>query len=224
MVSQHRILLYEEYFNDKEILYKIEIYKTYNKQGFYVSFWKFVLLLLVIIFLAIVLIASLFLLTWRRPGLFSEDCTRRSCAHGFDLKCINSTCQCPSDDYYYTNKCLPKKFYGEFCHDSQEQCRKGLVCFNGKCSCNRTQFWDGLKCSDRVTYGKNCDFNECLDSLFLLCDASIKMCVCDSTRFWSGKACYRKRSNGEFCGSYDSACRNDKGLFCLNNYCKHKKS
>jgi hypothetical protein len=159
-------------------------------------------------------------LKWKRPGLYLKDCIHRSCASGLGLKCINSICQCPSSDFYYTNKCLPKKSHGAYCHDSQEQCKEGLVCFNGKCSCNQTQIWIGNKCSNRGFFAENCDSIQCLDSLFLTCDATSKICICDSTRFWSGETCYKKRMFNEACGSNSTACRRDLELICLNGFCK----
>jgi hypothetical protein len=157
-VSQRR-LVFEKYYNEEIIVYKIEIYKTDKKRNDPASVWKGVLLILAFFALIAIFIGSLFLLKWRRPGLYLEDCIQRSCASGFNLKCINSTCQCPSNDFYFTNKCLQKKSHGEFCHNSIEQCKKGLICFNGRCSCNNTQFWNGNICSDKGSYAENCDFN-----------------------------------------------------------------
>jgi hypothetical protein len=221
MSSSRRKLLFEKYYDDEKLQYKIEIYKIYWKPDDHASFWKGVLLILALLTLITVFIGSLFLLEWKRPGLYLEDCIRRSCASGFDLKCINSTCQCPSSDFYYTNKCHQKKSYEEYCHNSQEQCKKGLNCFNGKCSCDQTKFWAGTKCSNRGSYAENCDFdNRCLGSLFLICDESSKLCKCDSTRFWSGKACYKQRLFNEICGSNSTACKSDHDLICLNGLCK----
>lgn len=219
MSSISRRLVYEEYSNENRIPIKIEIYKKDKKQNIFSGNWKGVLLILALILLIAVFISSLFVLKWKRSGLFLEDCHYRSCASGFGLKCINSICKCPTVDFYYTNKCLPKKSYGEFCHNHQEQCKEGLVCYNGKCSCNQTQFWTGKECSNRASYTENCEFKECLDSLYLMCESPIKLCTCGSTRFWSGEACYRKRLYNEFCGSVLNACRSELGLICLNELC-----
>lgn len=220
MIIKRRRLVYEEFFYDEKVQYKIEIFKNDMENGYGAQLWKIVLFLLFLAFLFVVFIASLFLVTWRRPGLYLEDCIHRSCESGFNLKCINSTCRCPSNDFYYLKKCLPKKSHGKFCHNSQEQCQQGLTCFNGKCSCNKLEHWTGVRCSNGKNYAENCNGDSnCLSSLFLICDPSSKMCICDSTRFWSGNACYRKRSNGEICGSHHSACKNELGLFCLNGYC-----
>jgi hypothetical protein len=219
MLSRRR-LVFEKYYYDQPMPYKIEIHKINKKQDSHALFWKEVLLMLALFALFAIFIASVFLLKWRRPGLYLEDCIQRSCSNNFELKCINSTCHCPSSDFYYTNKCLSKKSYGEYCQNSQEQCKKGLICFNGKCSCIQKQFWTGIKCSNRGSYGENCDFIKCLDSLFLICDPISRICICDSTRFWSGRACYKQRLFNEICGSVFTACRTDLGLICLNGFCK----
>jgi hypothetical protein len=211
-------LVFEKYSYDKEILYKIEIYKVDKKLNDDTAFWKAVLLMLALIALIVIFIGSLFLLKWKRPGLYLEDCIHRSCASGLGLKCIKSNCQCPTSEFYYTKECLPKKPHGEYCHDSQDQCKKGLVCLNGKCSCNRTQFWTSRNCSNRGSFAENCDSIQCLDSLFLTCDASSKTCLCDSTRFWSGEACYKKRLLNEVCDSSTIPCRTD--LICNNGTCE----
>jgi hypothetical protein len=220
MPLSRRRLVFEKYYNDEKIPYKIEIYKTGKKRDDVASFWKGILLILALFALFSIFIGSLFLLKWKRPGLYLEDCNRRSCASGFDLKCINSTCQCPSSDFYYTKKCFQKKSYGEYCHNSQEQCKQGLKCFNGICSCNWTQFWTGNRCSNQGSYADNCDSVKCSNSSFLKCDTSSKLCVCGSTRFWSGNACYQKRLYNEICGFDANACRNDLALICLNGFCE----
>jgi hypothetical protein len=220
MFSKRRRIVFEEYYNNEIVPFKIEIYKIDKKQHNHASFWKGVLLTLALFALIAIFISSLFLLRWKRPGLYLEDCIHRSCASGFNLKCINSTCQCPSFDFYYTDKCIQKKPYGEYCHNSQEQCKEGLICFNGKCSCNVTQFWNGKKCFSKGSHAENCDFNKCLDSLFLICDPTSRLCLCDSTRFWSDNACYKKRLYNEICGSIPTSCRGDLRLICLNGFCK----
>lgn len=175
-------LICERYYNNDKIPYKIEIYNKEKKNTRYGSTWIGVLLCLLLITLIIVFIASLFLLKWKRPGLYLEDCNQRSCVPGLGLKCINSICQCPSESYY-SKQCLLRKSYHDFCHNAHKQCESELICLNGKCTCNQTQFWTGLKCLNRASYSQSCETKSCLDSLFLICNSFSKVCVCDSTRF-----------------------------------------
>jgi hypothetical protein len=112
MFSSRRRLIFEKYHNDEKIPYKIEIYKIDKKQDSHALFWKGILLILALFALIAIFIGSLFLLKWRIPGFYLEDCIYRSCVSGFGLKCINSTCLCPSSDFYYENKCIQKNNMG----------------------------------------------------------------------------------------------------------------
>lgn len=182
--------------------------------------WVGVLLVSLAIFLSIILItACVVLLNARRPGLFNEDCVRRSCETSLGLKCINSTCQCQSDQFYL-KKCHSMKKYGEFCQNIVKQCVHGLECFNGKCSCNQQYFWSGLKCEKTGSYGDNCEIKKCDESRMLTCNSKSNLCLCnDTSRFWSGYACYRKRTYNEICKNNDN-CLTYQGLKCLDGLCK----
>lgn len=185
-----------------------------------VPFWSVVLGSGFIVYLSIIFVAACSsLLNSRRPGLHGEDCIRRSCESSLGLKCINSTCICPSDQYYLL-KCQTKKGLGDSCHNIINNCQSGLICFNGKCGCNKGSTWNGKKCVSKGTYGDYCNQIECDDTKSLFCDSATKICSCDSTsRFWSGYSCMLKRSNNEKCVK-NSDCKEDFGLVCSNGNCQ----
>lgn len=195
--------------------------RTIPKGSFEVPTWLVVLSAMFITFiLTIFIAASTIFLNARRPGLHGEDCIRRSCEKRLGLRCINSTCLC-SNDKFYLKGCNEKKSFGDNCHNSIHQmCDYGMICFNGKCSCEKGFTWNGIKCLKKGSYGDYCSNFDCDDSLNLICDSRDEMCKCDlSTRFWSGQTCILLRGFNQKC--FDSTeCRSDKGLMCLNGYCK----
>jgi hypothetical protein len=215
-----RTLIYEEIRKSNSVLSKIEIYKVRrNSQDSYPFWLIFILALLLLALLAVLIGAIVVFGSKREPGTYQMDCLRRSCAPGFGLKCINSTCLCPSNDYYYSTKCELRKSYDKYCNNYQDQCKQRLACFNGKCLCHKTQYWNGRVCSNKVSYGQNCEFAECMDSFMLVCDPSIKQCVCESDRFWSGDTCYMRRNYTDRC-MQTGDCIEYRGLLCLSGYCK----
>lgn len=214
-----RKLVYKEHRPNELVPTTLLIYKKKNPTKTGISLWSLVILILLLLLLIAVFIASLFALYSRRPGFYKEDCNQRSCAPNFGLKCINSICQCPSNDYYYSTSCQLKKSFGKYCNNNQDQCKNGLICFNGKCRCNREQYWNGNECTDKMTFGQSCNNAECLDSRMLICDKSTNLCICNASRFWSDEACYVKRTFNEKCKDSDS-CRDDQDLICAFGYCK----
>lgn len=219
---QNKKIVYEEDKVDNPIHSKIIIYKKTSeipKGSKEVKTWVLILFIGFILLLVTILIAALVtFISRRRPGLYREDCVRRSCETELGLKCINSVCDCESDEYYLKG-CLPKKSIGENCHRSIDQCVSGLICFNGKCGCHRNSTWNGKKCVKKGTYGENCEQTNCNDNLLLTCDSKTKICSCGpSLRFWSGHACVNKRTFNEKCVK-TSDCLEDRRLSCVKGFC-----
>ena len=157
-----------------------------------------------------------------RKGLYQENCSRRSCINNFNLKCINSTCNCDTG-YIYIDKCTLKKKYLESCH-STSYCgdNKNLICLDGVCKCNDAiQYWTGSTCSSKSTYQQVCySNNQCLTSQMLYCNISTLLCLCDtSTRFWYQSSCFPQRTINQRCDS-NSQCLSSQNLCCLNGQCK----
>lgn len=222
--DSERKIIYEEEITTGPVYSKLIIFKRISEtpKGYKrVNCWILVLLLGLIVLLITILIAACLLsFNSRRPGLYGEDCIRRSCETKLGLKCINSICNCQSNEYYLKH-CLPKKPFGNFCNHAIDQCMLGMTCFNGKCGCNRTFTWNRVKCVKKSSYDGICENIECDSSQFLICNNNTKTCDCDSaTRFWSGNSCILKRGYNEKCASTNE-CISDKGLFCLNGLCMY---
>jgi hypothetical protein len=213
-----KTLIHEEMRFDGTVPSKIEIYKTNKKIKAGYLPWPFVLLGLLFMILVASLIGALVAFNGKNPAIYQINCSQRSCAPGFGLKCINSICQCPSKDYYYSTKCELRKSFGDYCNN-QDQCKQGLMCFNGRCACSQERYWTGSMCTNRASHGSSCDRVECLNVVMLTCDSAIKACVCDSSRFWSGKACYKKRRYNDRCVSTEH-CVDNQALQCLSGFCK----
>jgi hypothetical protein len=144
--------------------------------------WKVGLFALVTLLLITVLIAALLLvLNTPPPGFYLQSCDQRSCASGFNLKCINKVCNC-TETQYYVDKCLEKKTDQELCRSIRE-CRedKNLICFDGKCQCSDVRYWNGQKCINRRIYNERCIGNECLSKISLECDKTTGLCDCNSS-------------------------------------------
>lgn len=216
-------IVYEEDRNDSLIKSKIVIYKRLNlpihKDLKEIPMWAIVLILMFVALLVTILIAAvLTLLNARRPGLHEEDCYRRSCETKLGLKCINSMCQCDSNQYYLKG-CKAKKTIGEFCQNYVQECKNELSCYNGKCTCAKGFVWYINGCKQKGTRGDDCSKIECDDSLMLICDVSTKSCDCNLTsRFWSGKTCVLKRGLNERCVE-TNGCRTNEGLNCIDGLC-----
>ena len=90
--------------------------------------WKFEWLVGLSIFylfgIAITLLSGIIALeSVERPGLYTENCNGRSCTKGLGLKCINSICQC-STDQYYIKGCIDKKSNMETCNKKTSNCKE----------------------------------------------------------------------------------------------------
>lgn len=217
-------IVYTEDKNDGLIKSKIIIYK-YPKRPIpegskKVPTWLIVLVIMFLVLLITIFVAALILkLSSKRPGLFNEDCLRRSCEKKLNLKCLNSTCTCESDRYYLKG-CNMKKSIGENCNNHVNECKSDLECFNGICNCKRNFAWNGFRCTEKETFGNDCSRVPCDDSLNLVCDQSTKLCQCNtSNRFWSGTSCLIRRSLNENCIK-NSDCRLDQGLNCIYGKCE----
>lgn len=134
--------------------------------------------------IAIILIAALVLNFWKRPALYNESCFRRSCLSELNMKCINNTCVCTSDQYY-CGKCINKKAYMENCESSIFNCKSNvnLTCRDGYCKCLSSQYWDGLKCEAKRLYSQNCINDvQCLTDQMIYCDPINLKCSCSTNR------------------------------------------
>lgn len=181
--------------------------------------WAVILGSMGIAYLAIVFAcAFIFINQSKRPGLYLESCSGRSCEKSLNLKCINSICNCTGQQYYL-KKCNSKKGNLEKCHNSNEcLSSENFICFNGKCQCKQEYYWIGHRCAKRVTYGEICSSDDqCLTKTQMLtCDKLIGLCTCPENRFWSGFSCTFRRSYGQSC-SYSNDC--SETLSCIGNIC-----
>ncbi len=121
----------------------------------------------------------------KRPGLYTEDCSDRSCVSGFNMKCINSVCSCQSTQYYLKG-CFDKKGYLGKCHGNTSYCadNKNFECLDGLCKCNITSYWSGTLCLPKKDYGVSCSSDvQCLTDKQLICDQKRKKCYCSNERF-----------------------------------------
>ena len=117
-----------------------------------------------------------------QPGVYKQSCIGRSCAPGFNLKCLNGICDCETDFFYY-NFCQKKKSYLESCHVTSHFLEyKSLICLKGKCVCDDNQYWNGNGCFNRKTYREVCTGDQCLNFKMLFCDNELGLCSCESTR------------------------------------------
>ena len=135
---------------------------------------------ILVVFVASVVTASAF----PRPGLLDENCQGRSCLSSTGLKCINSTCQCLSNQYYAT-RCIDKKAYQDKCSRTTP-CKDNtnLACKNGICQCELTSaYWNGSACALKGTFKLACkNDTQCLSTVLLICDNKTKTCLCNSNR------------------------------------------
>jgi hypothetical protein len=120
-----------------------------------------------------------------RPGFYNESCSNRSCLSALNLKCINKTCLCTSDQYY-TNKCVDKKTYLEKCGSITLHCKNktSLVCRDGVCKCIDSEYWDGSRCLSKKTYSQSCTSDlQCVSDSIIYCDLTKQKCLCPSGRY-----------------------------------------
>jgi hypothetical protein len=98
---------------------------------------------------------------------YSQTCSETSkCKSGVGLVCNSqSQCACPTNQYWYGNKCVAQPTYTKQCNQTTE-CRTdlGLICaeIDGQCNCPTTTV--------------------------------IQTCDCPSTSYWTGSACTTRSS------------------------------
>jgi hypothetical protein len=180
--------------------------------------WIIYFIIGVIAYLLIVLSAAIvFINQAPRAALYMEDCKGRSCQKGLNLKCINSICNCLSNQYY-SKGCHQKKTFDEKCNQMHE-CdeNKNLKCHNGFCQCSKTKYWSFGSCDDRKTYSEICKNDNCLSRTQMLKCAD-ETCKCDSTRFWTNETCLLKRNRGQKCYG-NNECDDSQALLCRSFMC-----
>ena len=199
------------------------IYKKddFDRSAIFIPRWGIGIIILTLLALITILIAAILIVTnAKNPGLYLENCDKRSCSKDNNLKCIDGICQCKSDQYY-TNKCMDKKDYLGLCQSSG-QCLHDLSCIGGKCQCETSQYFDSnKKCKELKSYNENCRENQCMSSLYLTCSTTISKCVCSTDRFWDGEVCVLKKLYNERCSS-DSQCQPNFNFECKGSICKSK--
>ena len=134
----------------------------------------------------IILGASLYLVLTGRSGLYGESCVNRSCLKVLNMKCINGTCSCLSNQYYMKG-CNMKKNYLEQCLPYINTCldNQNLTCLDGVCKCRNTSYWNGFKCVSNAGYSETCSSNnQCLLGPQMICDSSRTSCLCDTNRLF----------------------------------------
>jgi hypothetical protein len=135
--------------------------------------------------IALIFAAALIVVYYaERPANYFESCASRSCLSSLNMKCINKTCVCTSDQYY-TKKCIDKKGYLEKCVSLTTHCQNNLnlVCQDGICKCSDNYYWTGSKCSAKVSYSKSCaSDDQCYSDKMMVCNVTTKKCSCPSDR------------------------------------------
>lgn len=169
----------------KSILQYIDHTKK-NKKFIYILTWVFVLMLLLLLTLFIIIIAGVVIFYGAaRPAIYGEECTRRSCVKGLNMKCIDYQCTCLSNQYY-SRGCKDKKSYLEQCGGDSLHCEdnRNLTCIDGVCKCNSdVSYWNGQKCIFKKSYKETCQtIQDCLDNLILDCNPQRKQCLCSDKR------------------------------------------
>lgn len=144
---------------------------------------KWLILALAITFLLVVvflLISFLIMKLLPTAALYNQSCTGRSCNDKYNLKCINTICQC-SEDEYYRKECVSRKSYLQKCYNNCLD-SLNLLCSNGICNCGSTRYWNGNICAPKKSYGEICTTNnQCSDNLMLICNSNI--CLCAPSRY-----------------------------------------
>jgi hypothetical protein len=171
--------------NLKSIYQYIDRNRGPKKGIVYIPFWLCMMFCYLFLAILIFISAAIYISAFsKRPGLYTESCTDRSCANGLALKCINGTCLCTSNAYYVKG-CHLKHNYLEKCHGNTNYCIENvnLICKNGFCECNVTSYWNNTFCVSKKTYGERCaDTNQCLTNAQMICDFKKKKCSCNSDR------------------------------------------
>jgi hypothetical protein len=207
----------------------------------FIPFWLIIMFCYLFIFILIILAASLYVNFSKRPGLYTESCSERSCMKTLNMKCINKQCLCLSTQYYIKG-CVAKKGYLEKCHGNTSYCIDNLnfICIDGLCKCSKSSYWNDTMCVLKSNYNTSCRNDEaCFTDSQIVCDSITKKCLCSSDRyfvriifvllffariyfyrFWDGYACWVKRTYNEACLNA-SQCRSNENLSCLNGLCKY---
>ena len=144
-------------------------------------FWFPVMFCYLFAAILILLGAALYARFSPRPGFYNENCTTRSCLKGFNMKCINGTCLCQSNQYYLKG-CFYKLNYSQKC-TGNSYCLdlQNLVCVDGVCKCNSSSYWNGSNCLPQIQYGKTCSSSrQCLLGTEMICDSSLNVCTCNT--------------------------------------------
>lgn len=163
---------------------------NYNKRDyFYIPEWMIFMVSLFLLAILIVLLAGFIIFyTAPRNAFYGEDCSRRSCVKGLNMKCINKTCSCFSNQYY-NRGCKNKASYMKQCFSyinaSSCEDNKGFTCLDGVCKCDdNVSYWNGKKCIAKKAYKETCQYTEqCIPNLMLSCSTSFKLCMCDDSRY-----------------------------------------
>jgi hypothetical protein len=99
---------------------------------------------------------------------YSQTCSKTAiCKSGVGLICgSQSKCDCPTNQYWYEDKCVDQPTYREQCNQTSE-CRTdlNLICaeVEGQCNCpnttivqtcdcSSTSYWTGSTCTPRLSY------------------------------------------------------------------------
>ena len=185
MSSENTRTIYENYLWNGD-LKSLVILTDKKSKKYLMPKWAVVLSSLACCFILISLGAALFAVYYaQRPALYLENCEKRSCIKGFNLKCINNTCLCDTG-YIYIDKCSLKKDYTEKCHKTS-YCKdnKNMICKNGVCECDSVNYWNGSMCASKSTYQQPCSVDKvCFTGQMLYCDTITKTCLCDNfTRY-----------------------------------------
>ena len=171
----------------KSVLQYVDDNSTKKSKFYLLPFWLLVVSSILLLALLILFISAVTLAASKRSGLYKENCIRRSCMKGLNLKCINQTCSCLTNQYYL-NGCFNKKNYLEIgCMGSASYYidGKNLTCIDGACKCNKKSFWNGSSCYLKSLYGGICTTdNQCFfTETRVTCDLTRKKCLCNSDRF-----------------------------------------
>ena len=144
-------------------------------------FWLLTMFGYLFVALLIILAASFYVRFAPRPAFYNESCATRSCLKGLNMKCINGTCVCQSNQYYLKG-CFTKLNYSQKCiRNSYCSNLLYLVCLDGVCKCNSSSYWNGSTCLAQIEYGKSCSLsNQCLAGKEMICDSTLKVCTCNT--------------------------------------------
>lgn len=149
------------------------------------------------------------------------------CSTNQSLTCSSATsppsCQCNSQSWYNSTKCIAKLLSGSPCIRSQ-QCddTRLLICnlTTNTCSCNMSDYiWDGAQCVVRRTIGGSCTSTaQCLTYQNLTCATTglwNGTCACPTNSYWDStisRCVAKKLWNSPCATSYE--CYDGGALSC----------